>query len=157
MNESPLTGLFPTFAAAAGLFLAFAATLALPPSVRAWCPPALAVLGLGFAAGRGAWGGAAVVAWAGALFAAAGHSPVGPAVAVGAALTFGLRSLNLAPARRWALAGGLGWVWAGATAVLAGGAWAEPASLPAALLLGTACGGIAAAIRGDRRIDRGWA
>ena len=156
MSESPLRGLFGTLLAAAACGAAFWATLAVGGDAGVWFPPAVAVVGVGCAAGRGAVGGAAVAALAGLLHGAATGSPVGACVAATAAVARVLGSLNLAPARRWAAAGVLGWGVAAAVAAVAGSDGMNLRSFPAAIVLGLLCGGVAAAVRFGDAGDRGW-
>ena len=123
---------------------------------------------LGWAAGRGPIAGAVLVGWAGALHAAATGGPVGVSVAAGAVLLAALRSCGLGRARCWAVAGGLGWVWA--CAVRMGGAVVgdaaamptdaelfAPAELAAAVVFGLLRAGVSATLAGDPpKDDRGW-
>lgn len=156
MNQSFTSELFGTLVAVAASGGAFAASLAVGDAGGAWFPPAVAVLGVGFAAGLGSVSGAAVAALGGLLHAAATHVPVGPSVAGAAAIAWVLGSLRLAPARRWALAGPAGWGVAGAVETVSSGNGWNLTSLPAAVALGLLCGGAAAAVRFEDGDDRGW-
>ena len=152
--------IWATAGAAVAVFGAFVLSLRVGGTAGDWWPPAVAVVGLGLAAGRGPAGGPVLAVWAGALHAAATGGPVGVSVAVGAVLTAAVRALRPSDGRRWLLAGLGGWVWAaavGATGASAGGgsgavSWV---SLPAAVGLGLACGGVAAAWSGRTGGDRG--
>ena len=108
-----------------------------------WWPPAVLVVGLGLAAGRGGWGGPVVAVAAGVLHAAAANGSIGFSVAGAAVAAWVLGAVPLAPARRWAAAGPAAW---GLAEVLAGvGDWSAR-GLPAAIALGLLCGGCSAAV-----------
>ncbi len=128
---------------------------------RAWSPPATLVCGLALAAGRGPIAGAAVAAWAGLLHAAATAGSAGLAIAASAILVAALRLVGSNAARRWALAGPLGW--AAATALAAanlslngGGPTVDWTSLPAALGIALIGAGLAAASGDSGAADRDW-
>ena len=166
--DASLRNLWVTVAAGAWLFALFAGRLWSGATAGPWLPPAVLIIGLGWAAGRGPIAGAVLVGWAGALHAAATGGPVGVSVAAGAVLLAALRSCGLGPVRCWAVAGGLGWVWAVAVrmgeAVVGDGAAmptdAElfaPAELAAAVVFGLLRAGVSATLAGDPpRDDRGW-
>ena len=156
MSRSPLFELWKTLLALVACGAAFVVAVAANRTAGAWFPPAVAVVGLGCAAGRGAVGGAVAAVAAGALHAAAAGLPAGPCVIGAAAIAWGLSAVPLTPARRWAAAGVLGWACAGAASNFGGSAGWAAASLPASVLLGLTCGGLAAAFGGAGGSDRGW-